>query len=107
MRLKLGQTELAEADFREAIALAQKMQAKAWELRATMSLARLLDTQGRRDAAPRDARRNLRLVHRRLRYRRPEGRQGSPRPTERLTPLVKQNENTVRESVFIPLLLSI
>ena len=42
LRLKLGQTELAETDFREAIALAQKMQAKAWELRATISLARLL-----------------------------------------------------------------
>jgi tetratricopeptide (TPR) repeat protein len=49
--LKTGQTELAEADFREAIALAQKMSAKAWELRATMSLARLLAKQGRRDEA--------------------------------------------------------
>ena len=44
-------TELAEADFREAIALAQKMSAKAWELRATTSLARLLAKQGRRDEA--------------------------------------------------------
>jgi tetratricopeptide (TPR) repeat protein len=51
LRLKLGQTELAEADFREAIALAQKMRAKAWELRATMSLARLLASQNRRDEA--------------------------------------------------------
>ena len=51
LRLKLGQTGLAEADFREAIALAQKMQAKAWELRATMSLARLLASQGNRDKA--------------------------------------------------------
>jgi predicted ATPase len=52
IRLKLGQKELAEADFREAIALAQKIQAKAWELRATSSLARLLrDTSGRRDEA--------------------------------------------------------
>ena len=51
LRLKLGQTELAEADFREAIALAQKMNAKAWELRATTSLARLLATHGRRDEA--------------------------------------------------------
>ena len=51
LRLKLGQTELAEADFREAIALAQKMKAKAWELRATTSLARLLATPGRRDEA--------------------------------------------------------
>ena len=51
LRLKQGQTELAEADFREAIALAQSMSAKAWELRATMSLARLLATQGRRTEA--------------------------------------------------------
>jgi tetratricopeptide (TPR) repeat protein len=51
LRLKLGQTELAEADFREAIALAEKMQAKAWELRATVSFARLLRDTGRRDEA--------------------------------------------------------
>jgi tetratricopeptide (TPR) repeat protein len=51
LRLKVGQAELAKADFREAIALAQKMKAKAWELRATISLARLLAKQGRRDEA--------------------------------------------------------
>ena len=51
LRLKQRQTELAETDFREAIALAQKMGAKAWELRATMSLAGLLANQGRRDEA--------------------------------------------------------
>ncbi|HTJ08880.1 MAG TPA: adenylate/guanylate cyclase domain-containing protein [Candidatus Binataceae bacterium] len=51
LRLKLGQTGLAEADFREAIALAQRMTAKAWELRATTSLARLLASQGNRDKA--------------------------------------------------------
>jgi Flp pilus assembly protein TadD len=51
LRFQIGQIESAEADFREAIALAQEMQAKAWELRATMSLARMLDRQGRRDEA--------------------------------------------------------
>jgi len=51
LRLKVGQTQLAETDFHDAIALAQKMQAKAWELRATISLARLLAKQGRRDEA--------------------------------------------------------
>ena len=51
LRLKISQPELAEADFREAIALGQQMKAKAWELRATMSLARLLATQGRREEA--------------------------------------------------------
>jgi tetratricopeptide (TPR) repeat protein len=47
--LKQGHTELAEAGFRESIALAQTMSAKSWELRTTMSLARLLAKYGRRD----------------------------------------------------------
>jgi predicted ATPase len=51
LRLKRGETELADADFRESIALAQKIGAKAWELRANISLARLLNEQGRRDEA--------------------------------------------------------
>jgi tetratricopeptide (TPR) repeat protein len=51
LRLKRGQTELAEADFREGIARARKMGAKAWELRATTSLARLLASRGHRDEA--------------------------------------------------------
>jgi class 3 adenylate cyclase/tetratricopeptide (TPR) repeat protein len=51
LRLKLGQTQLAEADFRESIAHARSMGAKAWELRTTTSLARLLDQQRRRDEA--------------------------------------------------------
>jgi tetratricopeptide (TPR) repeat protein len=51
LRLNQRQEEPAESDFREAIVLAQKMSAKAWELRATMSLARLLAKQGRRDDA--------------------------------------------------------
>jgi predicted ATPase len=53
LRLKIGKIDLAEADFREAIASAQKMSAKAWELRATTSLARLFEKQGRRDEARR------------------------------------------------------
>src|SRR5258708_220393 len=40
-----------EAGCREAVALAKQMDAKAWELRATTSLARLLAQQGRRDEA--------------------------------------------------------
>jgi predicted ATPase len=51
LRFKQGQTELAETDFREAIVLAQKMGAKAWELRATISLAQLLVSQDRRSEA--------------------------------------------------------
>jgi len=41
----------AEGCFREAIEIAQRQQAKSWELRATTSLARLLGKQGRRDEA--------------------------------------------------------
>ena len=51
LRLKTGQSELAEADFREAIALAQTMSARAWEVRATMSLVRLLRDTGRLEEA--------------------------------------------------------
>jgi len=46
LRFKQAQTELAETDFREAISLAQMMSAKSWQLRATMSPARLLRDTG-------------------------------------------------------------
>jgi tetratricopeptide (TPR) repeat protein len=57
-RLK-GELHLAEADdqtaaegcFRTAIETARRQQSKAWELRATMSLARLWQQQRRRDEA--------------------------------------------------------
>jgi len=51
LRLKVGQSELAEADFGDAITMAQRMSAKAWELRATMSMARLWRDQGKRQQA--------------------------------------------------------
>jgi hypothetical protein len=51
VRLSLGDRESAEADFREAISLAQQMSAKAWELRTVASLARLLRDTNRRDEA--------------------------------------------------------
>jgi class 3 adenylate cyclase/tetratricopeptide (TPR) repeat protein len=51
LRLKVGQNELAEADFRDAITMAQRMSAKAWELRAAICLARLWRDQGRRQQA--------------------------------------------------------
>jgi class 3 adenylate cyclase/predicted ATPase len=41
----------AEQSFRTAIDIARKQHAKSWELRATTSLARLLDGQGKRDEA--------------------------------------------------------
>jgi predicted ATPase len=57
-RLK-GELLLAEADnragaetcFHAAIEIARRQQSKAWELRATTSLARLWQCQGRRDSA--------------------------------------------------------
>ena len=49
--LKKGQVEPAEADFRDSIALARSMGAKGWELRSTISLARLLASKDHRDEA--------------------------------------------------------
>ena len=51
VRLALKQRANAEADFREAISRAQKSGAKMLELRATVSLARLLRDTNRRDQA--------------------------------------------------------
>jgi predicted ATPase len=41
----------AEDCFRQAIETARRQQSRAWELRATMSLARLWQREGRRDEA--------------------------------------------------------
>ena len=41
----------AEAYFERALAFARQQQAKSWELRAAMSMARLYRDQGKRDAA--------------------------------------------------------
>ena len=51
VRLKLGEKELAESDFRESIELARKIGTKPPELRAATSLARLWQAQGKRDEA--------------------------------------------------------
>jgi len=51
LQTKQGRREAAETDFRKALTLARSMGAKAWELRTTMSLARLLRDTGRRDEA--------------------------------------------------------
>jgi predicted ATPase len=51
LQTKQGRREPAEADFRTALTLARSMGAKAWELRATTSLARLLRDTDRRDEA--------------------------------------------------------
>ena len=49
--LKQGNRQLAQSDFRDSISMARSMGAKAWELRTTMSLARLLAEQGHCDEA--------------------------------------------------------
>jgi predicted ATPase len=41
----------AEASFHKAIEVARRQQAKSWELRATMSLCRLWQRQGKREEA--------------------------------------------------------
>jgi predicted ATPase len=46
--LATGDAAAAEASYREAIATAQQQSAKLWELRATVSLARLARDQGKR-----------------------------------------------------------
>jgi predicted ATPase len=43
--------EEAETCFQQALTVARRQQAKAWELRAAMSLARLWQRQGKRAAA--------------------------------------------------------
>jgi len=49
--LTQGRCVEAEESFRQAIEIARTQSARMWELRATMSLARLLAKQGRRDEA--------------------------------------------------------
>lgn len=51
LRSKLGQSELAEQDFREVIAMTRETSAKGFELRATTGLARLLHGRGDSSAA--------------------------------------------------------
>ena len=53
MLLRRGDSNAAEAQkcFERAIEIARGQSAKSWELRATMSLAHLLNAQGKRDEA--------------------------------------------------------
>jgi predicted ATPase len=48
---ELDDQTAAEQCFRQAVEIAQRQQSKAWELRATTSLARLWQKQGRREEA--------------------------------------------------------
>ena len=49
--LRQGQSEAAEELYRKALGIAHEQEAKLWELRAAVSLARLWSEQGRRDEA--------------------------------------------------------
>jgi predicted ATPase len=49
--LERGATEEAQVCFQRAIEIARRLKAKFWELRATMSLCRLLQKQGKRAQA--------------------------------------------------------
>jgi predicted ATPase len=49
--LRQGYPEAAEELYRKALSIAQEQEAKLWELRAAVSLARLRRDQGRRDEA--------------------------------------------------------
>jgi predicted ATPase len=51
--MRQGHTEAAEELYRKALSIAEEQEAKLWELRAAMSLARLRRDQGR-DAEARD-----------------------------------------------------
>jgi predicted ATPase len=48
---RCGTPDQAEADYRQALAIARHQQAKSWELRAATSLARLWQQQGKRQDA--------------------------------------------------------
>ena len=56
----------AEEYFERALTVARQQQAKSWELRAAMSMARLWRDQGKMGASARTARSGVRLVHRRV-----------------------------------------
>jgi DNA-binding SARP family transcriptional activator/predicted ATPase len=51
MKDEIGDACLPEACFQTAIEVARRQQSKSWELRATVSLSRLLQRQGRREEA--------------------------------------------------------
>ena len=77
----------AERCYHQAIDIARQQHAKSWELRATTSLARLWQRQGKTAGSAADAGGDLRLVHRRLWHGGLERRQGVAGGSE-LRPIV-------------------
>ena len=47
----LGNTDRVEGEFRRALAVARQQQARFWELRAAISVARLWRNEGKRNEA--------------------------------------------------------
>ena len=66
----------AEVEFTRALAVARQQQAKSWELRASMSLARLWRDQGKVQRSARTVGSGLRVVYGRVRHARSEGGEG-------------------------------
>ena len=81
-----GTVSEAETAIEQAIAVARRQNAKSWELRAAMSLARLRRQQGRPQEAVALLAPILRLVHRRLRHRRPRKPPAPSSPTSKPPP---------------------
>ncbi len=67
-----GKPEDAEAGLRKAIEVARRQHARSWELRASLTLARLLARPREAERRPGAAEADLRLVHRGLRHQGPE-----------------------------------
>jgi len=51
LSLPIDNQDEAKTCFQQALAIARQQQAKSWELRAAMSLSRLWQRQGKREAA--------------------------------------------------------
>jgi hypothetical protein len=77
-----GTVSEAETALQQGIDVARRQNAKSWELRGAMSLARLRQPAGSAVRSPRSARTCLRLVYRRVRYRRSQRGQDAARRTD-------------------------
>ena len=89
--------EEGETLFGQSLEIARRQEAKAFELRATTSLARLWQRQGQARRGPRPPRSALRLVHRRLRHARPEGRAGAAGGAVGAPILAKGERDTIHQ----------
>jgi hypothetical protein len=75
--LRQGHAEAAEELYCKALSIAKEQEAKLWELRAAVSLARALPRPGPPFRSPRSSRADPRLVHRGFRHARPQRGEGT------------------------------